>query len=315
MHGRRQWSLSILLVCALAVAGCTPSDPAAPLAAPDETPSAIDAPGDDELTLPDVLPTGDRPRLPYVSGRDLVSPDGSRLRLALAIRGPWGVTSIVRLRDGYLVTDDRYFEGTLGMQRLDASGRSRDAWSTTGPARLGPSGQVAWLRVPVPEANQTWPATLHVDGRSQELRGHLDPRIVHFDGALVVYSALVVHKGRARSRTFETAVPGAPRRVPRRTEFFVSPRLRHWWRWSDDGLEVGRENAVLVRLDDPALGRAMAEPVWEDERHLLVTVVRGRRQALLRIGVDGDVERATPWSRATPAGHAVLRRITGTKGR
>lgn len=310
------WRWCILVVAWLLVSGCTgagqrrePRPEPAGAGADPTTRSAAPVTHDVRPSpLPQVVPRSTAPRVPYVSGTVLHRPDGSRLQLRLRSRGPWGVTSIipVPMTGGYLVTDHGWFEGTVGMQRLDPNGQAVDAWASTGPARLGPDGQVAWVRVPVPESMQDGQPALHVDHRVQELPGHIQPSILRFDGARVVYSARVLGDGRPRDRTFETTVPGRPRRTARPTERSLSPRGTHWWVRDDRKLVLGRGEAVLVRLRDRGLGVVLAQPVWEDDRHLLATLVRDRQQALVRVGVDGTVTRATAWVPATTAGHAVL---------
>lgn len=300
----------------LLIGGCTTAtEPPAPRAEPTSShagPTTSSSTSPEASTgsggqLPDTLPVSGPPRLPYVSGAVLRRPDGSRLRLDLRMRGRWGVTSVVPAPGGgYLVTDDRWFEGTVGMRRLDSDGAAVDAWASTGPALLGPGREVAWTRVPVPEAMQSWPARLHVDDRVQDLAGHHQPRILQFDGALVVYEATILRPRRAR-RTFETAVPGAARPVARGLrERSRSLDREHWWRWVRGALVLGQGETAVVRLRDRSLGQVLAEPVWEDGRHLLVTLVRRGRQALVRVGVDGSVTRTTGWVRASPAGHAVM---------
>lgn len=316
----RPTSVRLLLTCCLLVLTACSAEPGGPVATP-TTPTTPTTTSTGDATAPsaeagppepDTLQPSDPPGLSYVSGRTLHRPDGSRLRLRLGMRGEWGVTSVVPLADGYLVTDDRWFEGTLGMQRLDARGRAVDAWASTGPARLGPGGQVAWMRVPVPEAGQTGPAVLHVDGRALALPGsHLRPRILQFDGALVVYAATVLSPGGGGDeRAFEAPGGTAPRPVPMPRERVVSPGLTHWWGWRDGSLELGLDEAVLVRLPEGPFRRALSEPVWEDDGHLLATYVRRGRQALVRIGVDGSVTRTTDWVPATYAGHAVMPRVS-----
>ena len=318
---RRSGSHLALASCVLLIGGCSgttdapparvdPSGTGAGTATPSASPGTLPgAPGEaesDVTVLATAIPRSRAPRLPYVSGTVLHRPDGTQLQLDLRLRDRWGVTSIVPVAGGgYLATDDRWFEGTVGMHRLGPDGRAVDAWASTGPARLGPDGQVAWMQVPVPESMQEGGASLHVDDRVQDLPGHLQPYILQFDGALVVYDATVLGPGPAR-RTFETAAPGDPRPVARPREKFLSPGRGHWWRWSGRRLELGVGEAALVKVRDRGLLGTGTEPVWEDERHLLVTLRRGDRQTLVRLGVDGSVARATAWVPASIAGLAVL---------
>ena len=127
----------------------------------DEEPSADPPPSQSTtVTTPprptawvDALPVGRPPAVGYVIGHTYHSPDGRILRLP----SDRGITSIARLGDGWLVTDDRVFEGTLGVLLLDERGRfqrelgtvagapvlSRDGdrlrWITFSPAEVGPA--------------------------------------------------------------------------------------------------------------------------------------------------------------------------------
>src|SRR4051812_16723095 len=73
-----------------------------------------------------------KPRLAYVDGHVLRLRDGSTVQLPKR----WGVTGIAAYDGGYLVSDDRTFEGILGMARLDGQGKLLDQWSGTGPPEV-----------------------------------------------------------------------------------------------------------------------------------------------------------------------------------
>lgn len=95
----------------------------------------------------------------------------------------WGVTGIARYAGGYLLADTRYFEGTLGMQRLDAEGRIVESWTSTGSPLVASDGQVAWVSMIAPESGETGPTLIHVGRRTQELAGMFYPYLQSFDGA------------------------------------------------------------------------------------------------------------------------------------
>jgi hypothetical protein len=107
------------------------------------------------------LPPGSPPAIGYVIGHSYHSPDGHTVRLA----ADRGIAAISRLGDGYLVVDDRAFEGTSGVFVLDASGRRVSAIHTiAGAPALSPDGRtLRWITFTPPEAApELGPTVLHV---------------------------------------------------------------------------------------------------------------------------------------------------------
>ncbi|HEV2798199.1 MAG TPA: hypothetical protein VGV65_11315 [Nocardioides sp.] len=198
----RTWPVVFLLVLPIP-AGCTspaPERPAAPAT------STHDAP------VPETVGP-EPPEPPFVAGRVVHTVDGERLRVRLGLRGRWSLTSVVPTGDGYLVTDDRWFEGTLGMHRIDARGRVLSAWASTGPALPGPRGGAAWVSLAVPESMEYGPTRIHAGGRVQDVGPLIMPVLETYDGEVVTFSARRPEGRRYVWRTFTTDLVGPPRRV------------------------------------------------------------------------------------------------------
>lgn len=241
------------------------------------------------------------PRRAYVRDRMLFLPDGREQRLRLRLTGRWAVTSIVRSGEGYLVTDDRWFEGTVGMYRVDARGLQVESWASTGPALRAEDGSAAWVRTVVPEALQRGPTTVHAGDRRQALRGLLQPEITGYDGERVTFWARERAGRTWVRRHFVTDLVGPPRRTAPRTGRTYSPDGRHWCRVAGDGVVLGGPAGVLHWRGAELAGSA-TDPAWEDESHLLVTLTRGDRRTVARLGVDGRLSRALPWLPVSPSG-------------
>lgn len=117
----------------------------------------------------DRLPVGDPPKIGYVVGHTFVGADGATVRLRLGGRG---VTSITRLGDGLLVTDDRSFEGTTGIARLTADGIIDPSLTRPGhqpgygtvasrPVLSADGSTVHWLTFTPPESGVSDPTMVH----------------------------------------------------------------------------------------------------------------------------------------------------------
>lgn len=148
-----------------------------------------------------------------MAGKVVHTVDGERLRVRLGLRGRWSLTSVVAVGEEYLVTDDRWFEGTLGMHRIDARGRVRAAWASTGPALPGPRGGAAWVSLVVPESFETEPTLLHTGDRTQDVEGLVMPVLESYDGDVITFTALQRTGRRYVRRAFTTDLVGPPRRV------------------------------------------------------------------------------------------------------
>ena len=53
-----------------------------------------------------------------------------------------------------------------------------------------------------------------------------------------------------------------------------------------------RTGEMVVEFDGGRLA-TVVEAAWEDDGHVLAVVQQGDRQAILRLGLDGNVERTT----------------------
>jgi hypothetical protein len=144
------------------------------------------------------------PEPPFAAGRVVHTVAGERLRVRLGLRGRWSLTSVVPDGDAYLVTDDRYFEGTLGMHRLDAHGRLVSSWASTGPALPGPGGRAAWVSLVAPESGETGPTLIHVGDRARHVRPLIQPSLETYDGEVVTFTALRKEGRRYVRRVFTT---------------------------------------------------------------------------------------------------------------
>jgi len=283
-----------LLVLVLVVTGCTstPSATPAPTSRSTTTPSRPEAAHSDAA---DDLPRSGPPGLDVVRGQVLHRTDGTRMRFRLGLRGAWGVTSLVPEGNGFLVTDDQWFEGTVGMHRVDARGHVRDSWTSTGAALAGPRGGAAWVSMVAPESGESGPTVVRTSGGEQRLESLIMPSLHSFDGDIVTFTALQQAGRRYVRRAFRTDLADAPRRVPLPSQKAWSPDGRHWWVFRGRSLVIGGEDNEVELRGRPFL-QAFARPAWEDDEHLLVTVTRRHRQAIGRLDLDGTLSLASGWS-------------------
>lgn len=296
----------LLLTALLVLVGCSDdsADPvgAASTVTPVPTP-ATQPPRDREP------PRGDPPRLAYVDGHLLRRPDGP----TLALPRRWSVTSIEAYAGGFLVTDDRSFEGTVGMHRLDGDGRVQESWGSTGPAIADGEGRVAWVSLVPGEGGETGPTLVHVDSvdggaeRTVELDRSRVPFLIRW------FRGEVVYRTWGQEASFATDGSSAPRQVPLAAELGVSsPDGRQWAALTREGLELRQGDGQLLGVVRERGLRRTVQPgvAWEDDDHVLATLVRGRRMCLARIDTRLSGDRAlsctTPWERARSAGIAVL---------
>jgi hypothetical protein len=107
----------------------------------------------------DSLPIGPPPRIGYVVGHTFHAVDGRIVRLPQ----DRGITSITRLGEGFLVTDDRYFEGSRGVFALRPDGAVvGDGAAASGPPVLASGGgEVYWMTFTPPESGLSVPTMLH----------------------------------------------------------------------------------------------------------------------------------------------------------
>jgi hypothetical protein len=262
-------ALAVVAVVAVLLAGCgDDGDQSAPPAASSPTGSASTAPVG-PIAWVDALPIGPPPRIGYVIGHTYHSPGGRIVQLPR----DRGYTSIARLGDGFLAVDDRHWEGTAGLELLDARGnRVREIGTVAGPPVLSKDAStLRWITFTPSEVSRSeWqPTRLHVAD---------------------------VESGAIRSRVIRRDRDGLPE-VPQ----------------PEGLAEVGARPGVVIvhdlttgdlvsRLASP--GRWMRGRIWsaawEDRAHLLVAFVQrgnGRETAILRVDVrSGDWSLAVDWT-------------------
>ena len=270
----------------LALLTTTPAVPPTPAAHPD-------------------LPFSGKPTLAYVEGHVLRKPDGSTVQLPKR----WGVTGIAAYDGGYLVSDDRTFEGTVGMAKLDADGKVLDQWSGTGPPRVSQGGLLAWVSLSVSEADQHGPTVLHADSVSggHEVTQRIARRWVPFLTGW--WRGRLVYQTWGQGSSFLTDLASDPRPIPPAEDLGEpSPSGRLFARTTAQGIEIRQYDGQLINVvKDPGLTRTQANDIaWENERHLLATLTRGHRMCVVRVGLYGRVTRATDWQRADTTGFVFM---------
>lgn len=241
------------------------------------------------------LPRGPRPRTGYAAGSAYLPPHGPRTPLP----APHGLSGVAPWGERFLVADTRWFEGTLGLALRGAGGRLVREWPSAGTPVAARDGRVAWSRVTVSEATHPGPARLFVGHRDGAVRAQtVRPGIVHplgFAGHRLVFARAW------GGGLFLTDLRARPHRLPwsPRHPGPVDPGGRRIVTLAGSSLRV-------VRLSDGTLLHRLVPPrgwvtslAWEDRRHLLAVVQQGTRAAVVRLGLDGLVERATPVRRAT----------------
>jgi hypothetical protein len=156
-------------------------------AAPSESVVAPAAPTTSTPPTLDDLPLGPPPRIGYVVDHRFVGPGGRRHALPRRHR----ILSVARLGDGFLVQDDRAFEGYTGLA-LVRRGRNVEGWSTPGSPVLGRGGAVAWSEATTSEASVQPPpmVRLEVDGVRLQQRVDLHPVLAGIIGEEVIVNAM-----------------------------------------------------------------------------------------------------------------------------
>ncbi|HEY0644713.1 MAG TPA: hypothetical protein VGD39_14900, partial [Nocardioides sp.] len=280
----------LVLVTLLAGCGGGADEPRPATTTPASAPTAYDHPT--TPAVDDELPFTGPPRIAYVDGSVLRFPDGRTVQLPRR----WGFTGIVRYAGGYLVTDDRVLEGTVGMQRLDADGRILDRWTSTGRPLVSDDGRVAWVSMVSSESGRTGPTLLHadsVDGGAevtQELGGGRVPFLTAWFRGRLVYETW------GATSSFLTDVVRPPRAIPRAEDMgLASPDGYYRARPTSRGIELLHQDGQLATVvRERGLNRTISTDIaWEDDNHVLTTLTRGGRQAIVRIALDGTVSRAT----------------------
>jgi hypothetical protein len=279
------------------------------------------------------LPRGAPPRVGYVDHGVWHGTDGARIELP----DRHGISAITAYRNGFFIADMRHFEGSVGLARVDRSGRVVADWASSGSAAVGSDGSIAWTSFVPLESGEAGRSLVHrVDPCGREIvhewphrapfsvAGWIGDQVV-VDGAFQLPVELLDSSG---SRTLlplagasdasGTLVAGNLDPDGYTSGVVDAASGKVLWRvrasiegFSPSGHRVvvsahrGRDTWVarasdgrrLWDLDVPARSYTR-DPVWEDERHVLAVTIRGTLAAILRFGRDGTVERATGVSRS-----------------
>jgi hypothetical protein len=232
------------------------------------------------------LTEGRLPRVPYVVGNRYVARGGEQ-PLPPDRRG---VSGVVRLDDGLLVSDTVWFEGSNGVD-LVRDGRRVEAWpsgahcSSGSPVGSSDGTYVAWVTVWCPESEDTTVGEVHraspdLSGEVTEVIGSGLVRVVGFVGERVVYNGGFIGGG------WITDFRHAPERIPRVAGVTaVDPRGR---------LLIARrgndEADVVVDLDGKVRWRHEAGGLVSFSPHgSLVLAAQGQRGVVLLHAEDGTV--------------------------
>jgi hypothetical protein len=270
---------------------------------------------------------GPPPQIPYVDGTTYVEPDGRREELVG--QGPVGTSAITPYREGFLVADTRWFEGSVGLAYVRGRERTDLGPCSTSGGRPSPDRrQVAWLTTGCPEANLSAATVLHVadvegsGGWTRELERPFMLFAVGFLGEAVVLTgwqgpvwvvprsgpvAVVPHLRQAvdvhgtlvagRSSVVDTATGRLLWHAPDTELISYSP---------DGRLLVGFRSREAVVLDArtgavrATLPRRLDRLTWEDDTHLLAVTWGRGREAMVRVGLDGRAELVGPVQRVPP---------------
>lgn len=316
-------------VCGLSLlSACSPAAP------PTGVPTEPDGPPPASAAPP--LPVGAPPQVPHVAGHWYVAP-GRRLRLP-ARRG---VTGAIVYDGGLLVADARIFEGTVGLARVRRGRWASPADCSSGVPAVSADGRhVAWATTLCPESGDTTTGAIHrarTDGTCEEIRpvGAGLVSVVGFLGRDVVYQLGVA------GGVWVSDLRRAPRRIPGidhargtstrrslvlggrgdRTDRALRPDGTVHWRFGQGDLiafspggsrvvAFGDDRLVVLRSRDGSTAAALALPAgvaaspvaWETERTLLALQYDAGRVAVVRLHLDGRVERATPWRAVDASG-------------
>lgn len=148
-------ALLLLVVTAIAVSCSEPAPaPVAPVPVP--------------VASLDDLPRGAAPRIGYVDHQAYVAPDGRRTSLPRRL----GVSGIVPYDGGFLVSDNRFFEGTVGLWFVTEEEAHDLPGCSSGPPRRA-DGWVWWVIAHCPESLDVVRAEIHrarPDGSGERVR-------------------------------------------------------------------------------------------------------------------------------------------------
>ncbi len=137
----RLLNLLLALICFLSLSSCSRSRPvtSSDQLAPTETPPAATAapvptpPKSTRRERFETLPESGPPKIGFTIGAEHVAPDGQRVRFKLGYPQA-GISQIARFEGGWVIADDRFFEGTYGLHRFSTDGQKLS--SACGSAQL-----------------------------------------------------------------------------------------------------------------------------------------------------------------------------------
>lgn len=271
MSTRRVRLASAVAAVAVLLTGCAggPEESAAPPreASPTSPPSTPPAgPG----AWVDSLPVGPPPRIGYVIGHTYHSADGRVVRLPR----DRGITWIAGLGDGFLMVDDRGWEGTAGISVLDARGhRTSDVDTIAGTPVLSKDGAtLRWITFT--------PAEVGPSGR--------EPTRLHLAD---------VATGEIETQAVRRDVDGLPRVPQSEGQPTIDTHRKRGLRVVDS-----LTGAPLARLESPGrwVRGLLTAAAWERPARLLVAAVDRRTDAaaILRVDLEsGAWELAVDWTR------------------
>ncbi|HET9499760.1 MAG TPA: hypothetical protein VFO98_05835 [Marmoricola sp.] len=303
-----------------------PVDPSpTPTAVPDKLPEPTRTSAPDESVLAE-LPAGAGPNWPYLHEGQVQFSNGATAALP---GGAAAVKTFVNYRGGWLVADDAtatttWYDNTgaavrsgRGLSIVTSSDALRVGYLMADRAHLGDTTGMA-------EGEQTWPTPGVLDGLVGFVRDGLvvtagggDVRLLAWDGT----TKAVAHLQAATASSDAADLVGGLVDHDQGAVVDLSTGRALWtegWRplaFSPDGhllaavpLADNGDPSELAILD-ARTGATVARtalvtnriylrgtPVWEDETHLLFVADSGPTpaEAILRMGTDSGLERATP---------------------
>lgn len=356
MTRRTRGTLVPTLLLGALLAGCagdTDAAPAPTAAAPVAPPSTSTAPAG-PVAWVDALPIGPPPAVGYAIGHTYHSPDGGIVRLPHA----FGITSVARLGDGYVVTSDHAFEGSTGCYQLDRRGRIDLAAGQRGHVPgaatvaahpvLGAHGTTLhWLTFTPPESGLALPTLLHTGevatGEVTTVEVGIDASFLTSVAGVIDDRAVIRDGWGGQANAWLHRDPAGLTRAPALDDAaLISPRTRlvalrlgddfsaggvldfdtreRLWRrphtypvaFSPSGRRLLAFDGNRLTVLDARTGEVRHEVApppyrqkqwyagqlsWEDERHLLASVVVRDRAAVVRIDVaTGATELAVDWT-------------------
>ena len=139
----RLLNLLLALICFLSLSSCSRSRPvtSSDQLAPTETPPAATAapvptpPKSTRRERFETLPESGPPKIGFTIGAEHVAPDGQRVRFKLGYPRA-GISQIARFEGGWVIADDRFFEGTYGLHRFSTDGQKAVGGVWIGPTAV-----------------------------------------------------------------------------------------------------------------------------------------------------------------------------------